>query len=540
MKSVMNYDMSKAPTMQAPRASFDRSHGYKTTIDFDYIYPVYYDEVYPGDTFRMNSHIFGRLATPIHPVMDNMFLDIHFFYVPMRQLWDNARKFFGEQIDPGDSIDFTIPKISAPSSTGYAELSLPDYFGLPTKVPDYEWNALYARAYCHIYNEWYRDQNLVDSVTWSTADGPDTTTDLTIQKRGKRHDYFTGSLVSPQKNVDGAIDLPLGTSAPITGIGKTNTLASPGTARTVRETDPDGNTNYADAFGPADFGLNVNNIWFQEDPNNTDQLNIRADLTNATAATILQLRQSMAIQALLELDARAGTRYAEIVYSIFGVDMVDMTYRPEFLGGGSTPINVRQVASTYDDGTNNSKGELGGYGTAMLDNAGFTKSFTEHGIVLGLITARADLTYQQGLDKLMKRSTRYDYLYPILQNVGDQAITVDELYCQDPATDTGATGTPDNERVFGYQERYAELKYKPSRITGLFRSNATQSLESWHLSEEFGSLPGFNQTFIEQNTPVDRAIVTQTEPHLIVDGYFQLNCARPMQVYSIPGMGTRF
>ena len=537
MKSVMNYDMSKAPTMSAPRASFNRSHGVKSTIDFDSIYPMYYDEVYPGDTFNMNPTIFARLATPIYPVMDNMYLDIHFFYVPKRQLWVNSRKFYGEQEDPGDSIDYTIPTIAATASTGYGELSLPDYFGLPTKIPDYTWNALYARAYVHIYNEWYRDQNLIDSVTFSTADGPDTTTDLTIQKRGKRHDYFTSGLVAPQKQVSGAVDLPLGTTAPVKGIGRSVNTWTTG-PQTVYETGETGTTSFAKYANPDSGGTNT--YMMEEDVDNSGFPGIFADLTNATAATILQLRQSVAIQALLELDARAGTRYSEIVYSTFGVDMVDMTYRPEFLGGGSTPINVTQIASTYDDDTNNTKGQLGGFGTGLLNNGGFTKSFTEHGIILGLVSARADITYQQGLDRLMTRSTRYDYLYPILQNIGDQAVLTKELYCQDPAQDTGSTGTPDNERVFNYQERYAELKYKPSRITGLFRSNCTSSLEAWHLSEEFTSLPTFNQTFIEQNTPVDRAIVTNTEPHLILDCYFNLQCARPMHMYSIPGMGGRF
>lgn len=530
MQSNINYDFSKAPTMTAPRAVFDRSHSYKTTIDFDYIYPVYYDEVYPGDTFTFNPNIFGRLATPAFPIMDNMFLDIHSFYVPMRQLWVNSRKFFGEQVDPGDSIDYSIPTIAATATTGYAELSLPDYFGLPTKVPDYTYNALYIRAYQHIYNEWFRDQNLIDSVTVSTADGPDTTTSLAIQKRGKRHDYFTSALVSPQKSVDGAVDLPLGTSAEVRfagSVGGAPELYADGSSAYARLYDWSGGTGTAANFISTTTTADSANVMY-------------ADLTNATAATILELRQAIAIQALLELDARAGTRYNEIVYSIFGVDMIDLTYKPEYLGGGSTPINVNSVPQTSNDGTNGSVGKLGAFGTGYLGNGGFTKSFTEHGVVISVVSARADLTYQQGLDKLMKRSTRYDYLYPILQNIGDQTVTIDELYCQDPTQDTGSTGTPDNQRVFGYQERYAELKYKPSRITGLFRSNCTSSLEAWHLSEEFTSLPGLNQAFIEQNTPVDRAIVTTTEPHLILDCYFNLKCARPMHMYSIPGFGGRF
>ena len=321
----------------------------------------------------MNPSVFARLATPLYPIMDNMYMDIHFFYVPMRQLWVNSRKFFGEQTDPGDSIDYSIPTIAATATTGYSELSLPDYFGVPTKIPDYTWNALYARAYVHIYNEWYRDQNLIDSVTFSTADGPDTTTDLTIQKRGKRFDYFTSGLASPQKSVDGAVDLPLGTRAEIHHAG----------------TSTDNISIYSDTDSKLEYIWNQaahpSNITMRDTGSPTNAERIYVDLSNATAATILQLRQSFAIQALLELDARAGTRYNEIVYSVFGVDMVDMTYKPEFLGGGSTPINVNQVPSTYDDNTQNTKGSLGAYGTAFLDNGGFTKSFTEHGVVLALI-----------------------------------------------------------------------------------------------------------------------------------------------------------
>jgi hypothetical protein len=540
MQSVMNYDMASAPTMSAPRASFNRSHGHKTTIDFDNLYPVYYDEVYPGDTFTMNPTIWARLNSPLDvPLCDNMFVDIHFFYVPMRQLWDNSRKFFGEQVDPGDSIDYRIPYMAATATTGYSELSLHDYLGLPTKVPDYEHVALYHRAYAHIYNEWFRDQNLIDSVTMSTADGPDTTTNTSILKRGKRHDYFTSGLVSPQKSIDGAVDLPLGTTAPITGLGKYSATYSLSSVNSY-ETDGSGATNYSSATYVDGAAANNTAFYVEEDPNNAGYPNIRADLSNATAATIVELRTAMAIQALLELDARAGTRYNEIVYSTFGVSMIDLTYKPEFLSGGSAKIELSSVPQTSNDGTNGNVGELSAYGSMLMSDGGFTKSFTEHGVVLGIISARADLTYQQGLDKLMSRETRYDYLYPILQGIGDDVVYHKEINCQDPTTDTGSTGTPDNDKVFCYQERYAELKYKKSQITGRLRSNCTTPLDVWHLSQEFSGLVSFDQTFIEQDTPIDRVLSVTTEPHLTVDMYFNLQCARPMQLYSIPGMGTRF
>ncbi len=535
MRSVMNYDISRAPTMDAPRAKFDLSEGHKTTIDFDYLYPVYLREILPGDSFTFNPNIFARLATPIHPLMDNLSIDIHSAFIPMRQLWVNSRKFFGEQEDPGDSISYTIPQIAAPASTGYAELSLADYFGIPTKIPDYLHSALPFRALAHFYNHWFRDQNLIDSVTMSTADGPDTTTNTTLLKRGKRHDYFTSGLANPQKTPGTSQTLPLGTSAPITGFGASNVNAAAGSTQ-VRETDDTAPVTYTDGWNTG-----TQNIIIEEDPLNANYPNIRADLSNATAATVIQLRQSMAIQALLELDARAGSRYPEILYSTFGVtNFQDLTYRPEFLGGGSTPINIQQVPSTYDNNTQNTKGELGAYGTGFLNQGGWTKSFTEHGFVLSVVSAKCDITYQQGLHREWSRTTRYDYLYPILQNIGDQSVLVKELYCQDPATDTGATGTADNERTFCYQERYGEYKFGQNKITGLFRSNCTASLESWHGSEEFSSLPTFNQTFIEQNTPMDRAIVTATEPHLILDCYFNVKAARPMHMYSIPGFGNRF
>lgn len=533
------HDFSAAPTLTAPRGVFDLSNGHKFTIDFDYIYPFYDEEVYPGDTLTVTPHMFGRLATPLFPVMDNMFLDIHFFSIAMRQLWTNSRKFFGEQENPGDSTDYTVPQMVAPPTTGYGELSLADYFDYPTKVPDYEHIALYIRGYNHIYNEWFRDQNLIDSIVWSDGDGPDTTTPKDLLKRGKKHDYFTSGLVSPQKSDTGAVDLPLGTTAPITGLGAQNQTY--GTVNiNVYEAGGTGTVQYANSREFDGSGGSSYSQYLEEDPDNPGFPNLKVDLSNATASTIIQLRTSMMMQALLELDARAGTRYPEIVYANFGVDFPDLTYRPEFLGGTSVPIGVNPVHSTYDDGTNNTKGALGGVGTVSVNGGGFTKSFVEHGIVIGVVSARADLTYSQGLNRKHSRKTRFDYMYPILQHVGDQATLTKEIYMQDPTQDTGSTGTPDNERVFNYQERYAELKYGKHKITGLFRPNATQSLEAYHLSEELGSVPTFDQTFIEQNTPIDRAIVVPSQPHLIIDSYTEVRAARPMDVHSIPGLGSRF
>jgi hypothetical protein len=527
MKSVMSHQFSRAPSADIPRSSFNRPSGYKTTFDAGYLIPVFVDEALPGDTFNLNPTIFARLNTPIYPLMDNMFLDIHFFSVPLRQIWTNFRKFMGEQTDPGDSIDYTVPVSTATASTGYANQSLQDYLGLPTKVPDYEHSALYTRAYNHIYNEWYRDQNLIDSAVVDTDDGPDTVTDYVLRKRGKRHDYFTSALPWLQKG--DAIDLPLGTSAPLkadfdyTGAGNLVTIHD---------------TNDADSYMYSS-GVSTKLQNSTTTPTGT-YYPMYADLSSATAATINQLRQSFQIQKLLERDARSGTRYAEIVKSHFSVDFQDVTYRPEFLGGKSVPIQVNAIPQTSSTDATSPQGNLAAFETAAMNGGGFTKSFTEHCIIMGIASARADLTYQQGLHKMWSRSTRYDFYWPVLAHLGEQSVLTKELYCQDPTTDTGSTGTPDNERVFGYQERYAEYRYKPSLITGKLRSNDAQSLDAWHLSQEFSSTPELNQTFIEETPPMDRVVAVTTEPDFIMDCYFNLQCARPMPMYSVPGLIDHF
>jgi hypothetical protein len=526
---VSQYTQSIAPTLTAPRAHFDRSHSYDSAIDFDYIYPVYFDEVYPGDTFNMQASIFGRFATLLNPLMHDAYIDVHFFYAPMRILWDNARKFWGEQVDPGDSIDYTIPNIVA-SSSGNGEQLLSYYFTLPTKKTGYSYNALYHRLYYFAWNEFYRDQNLQDSLDWDTDNGPDLDTDYVLQKRGKRHDYITSGLVNLLKDPATAQTLPLGTTAPLEYVTGT------GNAVQVRKSTDDTINNSAaasgtDVSGNLEYG--ATDSYF--DPNGT----MVADLSNATAATILQLRQAIKIQAILELDARAGTRYPEQIYAVYGVRYNGESYRPEFLGGGSTRIDVHQVPQTSNDGTNGDVADLGAFGTLVL-NGGFTKSFDEPGYIIGLVSARADIKYQQGLDRLFSRTDRYSMYHPLLQDIGDQATYKREVVCQNQTVDTGSTGTPDNDRVFNYQERYAELKYKPSYVTGRFRSNATQSLDPWHLTEEFTDAePNFNASFIESNTPIDRVIAVNTEPHLILQCNFNLQCARPMYMYSIPGFGSR-
>ena len=526
-RSVMQHSFAEVPRAEIPRSSFNRSHGYKTTFDADYLIPILVDDIVPGDTFNVNLSFFARLATPLYPLMDNMYLESFFFFTPYRLLWNNWEKMHGAQDDPGDSIDFTVPTFSNTGTAG--EGSIHDYFGLPTKVGNMknEISSLPYRAYNLIWNDWFRDQNLQNSVTVGSGNGPDDDTNYVLLKRGKRHDYFTSCLPWPQKGT--AVSLPLGTEANIVGLGVEG-APNTGIRASIRESGASAVTTYQDGWNTA-VSTDVN---IEEDPRagaTADYPGVYADLSNATAATINDLRLAFQTQRLLERDARSGTRYNEMILAHFGVTVPDFrVQRPEFLGGGSSPLNITPVAQTSGQPTpaaNDKLGELAGFGT-VSGTHGFTKSFVEHGVLMCLVNLRGDITYSQGMERYWSKDTRYDFFYPVLAQIGEQSVLNKELYFQN---------TADDENVFGYQERYAEYRYKPSRITGLFRPNATASLEAWHLSEEFGSLPTLGSTFIESNTgtPLDRAIAINTEPHLIFDGYFSMQCARPMPLFGVPG-----
>lgn len=515
--SVMKHTFSEVPRAEIPRSTFDRSHGHKSAFNAGFLVPVLVDEALPGDTFNVTGTIFARLATPIFPIMDNLYLDVHYFAIPLRLVWSNWEKFNGAQDNPGDSTDYQIPQTSAPVG-GYAIGNLADYFGIPTGVPSLQHSALFRRAYWLTWNLWYRDQNLQDSIPVPMGDGPDPSEDSPLLRRGKRHDYFTSCLPWPQKGP--GVTIPLGGSAPIKSAANLTSddismVAGDGTNKVMS----------VSAFGsPLRF---VN-------PAASAVNNMFADLTQASAATINSLRQAFQLQRMFERDARGGTRYTEVLKAHFGVTSPDARLqRPEFLGGGTTPVNIAPIPQTSGTGayTPTPQGNLAAMGTVLSRN-GFTMSFTEHCIILGLASVRADLTYQQGLNRMWSRKTRFDFYWPALSHIGEQAVLQKEIF---------ASGVPaEDDTVFGYQERYGEYRYKPSVITNVMRSTAPQSLDAWHLSQDFATAPQLNAAFIEENPPIDRVVAVTDEPQFIVDMFFKMRCARPMPVYGVPGFIDHF
>lgn len=525
------------------RSRFDRSSSYKTTFNVGQIIPFYVDEVLPGDTFSIDTSKVVRMQTLLTPVMDDIFLDTYYFFVPNRLTWSHWKQFMGENTESAwiPSVEYEIPQLTAPEG-GWNIGTIADYMGIPTGVSGLSVNALPFRAYALIMNEWFRDENLSDPlnipVTDATVQGVNTGTFVTDVAKGglpytaaKYHDYFTSALPAPQKGPDVTIPVSTATAFPV--ITQDEKVPNPGSsAMTVTAPgvtagyslgfQPNGGLSVSNTGGPTGnwvSGFTPNNLWAQAEG-------------NTVVATINQLRLAFQIQKLYERDARGGTRYIEILKSHFGVTSPDARLqRPEYLGGNRIPININQVVqSSSTDASGTPQGNTAAYSLTSDNHSDFTKSFVEHGFLIGVMVARYRHTYQQGLERFWSRKDRFDYYFPVFANIGEQAIKNKEIYAQ---------GTEKDDEVFGYQEAWADYRYRPNRVTGEMRSAAPQSLDVWHLGDDYESLPSLSDSWIrEDSKTVNRvlAVSDNVSAQLFCDIYVRNLCTRPMPLYSIPGL----
>lgn len=535
-----NLDMS--------RSKFPRHSSVKFSFNVGDVVPFYVDEVLPGDTFNVKTSKVVRMQSLLTPIMDNIYLDYYFFFVPNRIVWDHWRELNGENRESAwaQTTEYEVPQVTAPAG-GWNVGTIADYMGIPTGVTNISVNAMPFRAYAMICDEWFRDENLVDPLYISKGDavtvGVNTRTNPGDYAAGgqpfiaaKFHDYFTSALPAPQKGPD--VGLGLTGDLQVYGDGNPLHFFNGSKAPAAGDYIFHFNSQGAAAGGTvtADQNERANSAGYvltkeMVDLNPTFTSGLTATLSSATSVTINALRMAFQLQKLYEKDARGGTRYIEILKSHFGVTSPDSRMqRPEYLGGSRVPININQVVQTSETGTGTPQGNTAAYSVTTDSHKDFTKSFVEHGFVIGVCVARYTHSYQQGIERFWSRKSRFDYYWPVFANIGEQAVLNKEIYAQ---------GTAKDDEVFGYQEAWADYRYKPSRVAGEMRSAAAQSLDVWHLADEYTALPSLSAGWIQENkTTVDRvlAVSEQNANQLFCDIYIENYTTRPMPVYSIPGL----
>ena len=555
MSRNQNSHFSQIPQADIRRSKFTRNHSHKTTFNAGKLIPIYVDEMLPGDTFSMDTSIFCRMSTPIYPVMDNAYMDYYYFFVPNRLIWDHWSEFMGENTSApwAQTTEYSIPQVitgSAPLNT-FNSGCVADYMGLPLNVTGISVSALPFRAYVLIWNEWFRSENVDYPAYFVTSDANRTlevagTESETIDGGAllpvdKFHDYFTSALPAPQKGAP--VTVPIGENAIVRTAANDLITSGYDSLNPLRMTGPGSPSAayhlmvhagvpgtpgkvYVDTSTSTPVGSNPTSA----------PTNLYADLSDATSVTINALRQAFQVQRLLELDARGGTRYVSLIKAHFGVTSPDARQqRPEYLGGKRFPLNMQQVLQTSATDTTSPQGNTAAFSATSSVHSDFTYSATEHGWLIGVACVRTDHTYQQGINRMWSRKGRYDFYWPALAHLGEQAILNKEIY----ATGSGSVGSQDNN-AFGYQEAWAEYRYKPSFVSGAMRSNAGQgSLDSWHYADYYESLPRLSSSWLQEtDANINRTLAVKSDlaDQFICDINFRLTCVRPMPLYSIPGL----